>query len=320
VLAWLRIVGRSVTLDDIEELSAISQPTIHNFFHQFNLHAREDLFPIHVKMPSTLKDLMEVESAYASIGFPGACGSMDVVHIPLGRCPMGLSNVCTGKEGYPTLGYNVICDHRGRALALMPGAYGTINDKTIVKHDDAVEKVKTDSLYTNYSYQVYNDKNQAVFTEGAYLIVDGGYLRWKCLQCGLKSHSDEKYVKWRKKLESVRKDIECFFGRLKQRFKILKIPNLLQDKTKIDNLVFALFAIQNMIMDHKIARDEMSNWTIQWKWQELRSDNGKTVEEFLDDLKSAEEEDITEETDNMWFQPIVKKKMKRNGVWYSSTL
>ena len=167
---------------------------------------------------------------------------------------------------------------------------------------------------------MYNEKNEPVFSQGAYLIVDGGFLRWKCLQCGLKTLSEEKYMKWRKKLEFVRKDIECFFGWLKQRFKILKIPNLLQDKTKIDNMVFALFAIQNMIMDHKIAQEEMSNWSVQWKWQEMPSVNGKSVEEFLDDLKNAEEEDIIEETDNRWYQPIVKKKVRRNGVWYGSSL
>ena len=90
---------------------------------------------------------MEIEAAYAAVGILGACGSMDVVHIPLGACPYGLINMCTGKEGYPTLAYNVICDHSGRALALMPGAYGTNNDKTIVRSDETMEKVKTGDLF-----------------------------------------------------------------------------------------------------------------------------------------------------------------------------
>ena len=94
-------------------------------------------------MPSTSEELTEIEAAYASLGLPGACGSMDVVHIALGACPEGLSNLMTGKEGYPSIGYNMICDHLGRALALMPGAYGSINDQTIVKFDEAVEDVKT---------------------------------------------------------------------------------------------------------------------------------------------------------------------------------
>ena len=104
-------------------------------------------------MPETVEELAEIEAAYALIGIPGACGSMDVVHIALGSCPHGLINVCTGKEGYPTLAYNVICDHRGRAIAIMPSAYGTMNDKTIVKSDEAVEKIRTDPLFTDYHYK-----------------------------------------------------------------------------------------------------------------------------------------------------------------------
>jgi hypothetical protein len=49
----------------------------------------------------------------------------------------------------------VTCDHAGRALALMPGVFGTINDKSIVKSDEAVEKVKKDKLFTEYQYQVF---------------------------------------------------------------------------------------------------------------------------------------------------------------------
>ena len=90
---------------------------------------------------------MQKSRSYAAIGILGACGSMDVVHISLVACPHGLINVCTGKEGYPTLAYNVICDHRGRALAMMPDVYGTVNDKTIVKSDLAVEKVRTNPLF-----------------------------------------------------------------------------------------------------------------------------------------------------------------------------
>ena len=129
LLGWFRMVGRAACFDDVEELSGISPPTMHQFFHQFSRQCQDELYPAHVKMPSTEEDLVEIESAYAALGLPGACGSMDVVHIPLGACPHGLLNVCTGKEGYPTLGYNVICDHRGRALALMPGAHVTVNDK-----------------------------------------------------------------------------------------------------------------------------------------------------------------------------------------------
>ena len=115
-------------------------------------------------MPLTLKEIMETESAHAATGTPCAGGLMDVVHIPLGACPHGLINVCTGKEGCPTLGCIVICDHSGQALALMPGrgACGTI----IVKSDEAVEKAKNDKLFREFQCQVHRpDDGQSFFTK-----------------------------------------------------------------------------------------------------------------------------------------------------------
>ena len=315
VLGCLRIVGRGVCFDDIEELSGIKSSTMHAFFHEFNQRARTELYPAHVSMPSSLVELMEIEAAYAAIGIPGACGSMDVVHIPLGKCPHGLINVCTGKEGYPSLGYNVICDHTGRALALMPGAYGTINDKTIVKSDEAVEKVRSDELFTEFQYQVYREDGSSYFSKGAYLIVDGGYLKWKCLQCGLKHSSEEDYVLWRRKMESVRKDIECYFGRLKQRFKVLRIPNLLTDKNQIDNMMFTIVAIQNMLLDYTLVAEEIRSWSVQLKWQYCDPQGDQSHEVLAENLRLADQEDFEEEQDSRWFLPVVRKKAPRRGRW-----
>ena len=309
------MMGRGVTLDDIEEMSSCKSSTIHAFFHEFNRRARAELYPTNVRMPSTLVELMEIEAAFAAIGIPGACGSMDVVHIPLGACPHGLLNVCTGKEGYPTLGYNVICDHSGRALVLMPGAYGTINDKTIVKNDDAVEKVRSEELFTEYQYQVHRRDGSSVFTKGAYLIVDGGYLRWKCLQCGLKTSSDDDYVLWRRKMESVRKDIECYFGRLKQRFKVLRIPNQLTSKNQIDNMMFTIVAIQNMMLDYKVAAEEIRSWTVQHKWQYCDPRGDQSLDLLVENMRRADEEDFQEEEDSRWVLPVVRKKAPRRGRW-----
>ena len=84
-----------------------------------------------------MEDIIEIESDFASLGLPGTCRSMDVIHISLGACPAVLSNLITGKEGYPSIGYNIIFNHLGRALSLISGAYGSIN-QTIVKFDEAV--------------------------------------------------------------------------------------------------------------------------------------------------------------------------------------
>jgi DDE superfamily endonuclease len=72
--------------------------------------------------------------------------------------------------------------------------------------------------------------------KGLYLIVDGGYHKWKCLQCPMKHTSLPKDASRNKWVESVRKDIECVFGMLKGRFRCLKLPIYYHDKETIDSM------------------------------------------------------------------------------------
>ncbi|CAM9878150.1 unnamed protein product, partial [Choristocarpus tenellus] len=54
------------------------------------------------------------------------------------------------------------------------------------------------------------------------------------------------------RVESVRKDVECFFGKVKGRFRILKLPLLYSERKKINNLFFTCCILQNML-HHMIA-------------------------------------------------------------------
>lgn len=54
--------------------------------------------------------------------------------------------------------------------------------------------------------------------EGAWLLVDGGYHKWRCLQCPLKHSALAQEKLWSEWAETVRKDVECVFGVLKGRF------------------------------------------------------------------------------------------------------
>ncbi|CAN0130248.1 unnamed protein product, partial [Discosporangium mesarthrocarpum] len=61
--------------------------------------------------------------------------------------------------------------------------------------------------------------------------------------CPLKSVLTVAELKWSTRLESVWKDVECFFGRLKGRFRILKMPLM----EKIDSIFFVCCILQNIL-------------------------------------------------------------------------
>ncbi|CAN0479277.1 unnamed protein product, partial [Discosporangium mesarthrocarpum] len=46
-------------------------------------------------------------------------------------------------------------------------------------------------------------------------------MQWRCLMCPFKASSTQAQLEWSNWLESVRKDVECYFGRLKGRFRTL---------------------------------------------------------------------------------------------------
>ena len=68
------------------------------------------IYPAFVKYP-TGQLLTKVLQEYESIGLPGCVGSMDCTHVKWYQCPDGLRHDCIGKEGFPTLAFQVVVNH-----------------------------------------------------------------------------------------------------------------------------------------------------------------------------------------------------------------
>ena len=107
-------------------------------------------------------------------------------------CPaMWSSAFKNGKHSYASIAYEMTVDHTKRFQATTTGHYGTTSDKTIVKLDGFVTAVKFDELFTQAEYKLQFDKDHWVVEKGLYLLVDGGYHKWRILQCPLQHTLDE---------------------------------------------------------------------------------------------------------------------------------
>ena len=73
----------------------------------------------------------------------------------------------------------------------------------------------------------------------------------RCLQCPIRWDTARITLSWSKWIESIRKDVECTFGRLKARFRCLRIPSLFQgpDSNKVANQFRACCALYNALHD-----------------------------------------------------------------------
>jgi len=90
---------------------------------------------------------------------------------------------------------------------------------------------------------------------GAFGINDGGYHKWAATQSADKTDTGPSYAEWRKHMESVRKDTECFFGRF-------KTPLTFHDKGDIDNAFFTCVALQNILLEWNKTQGFVTTWEV----------------------------------------------------------
>lgn len=249
LLAALKCLGCGHSFDTISELNGISEETNRVFFHRwtqwFCTSQREKYIP-DTKISD--HDVNVAMSTFDDSHLAGCCGSLDNVHVYWQGCPASLRNSFERGDSGPSISYCVVSDHQRRILAVSNGYPGTQNDKTIIRLMDFVHMMR-DRRDIVYSYR---DKNGSTLTSTQlWFLSDGGYHYWACLQFPYKNPSDKEEQMFSFHLASVRKDIECVFGILRVRWRILRSPMLYHKRAMVDNAFIAACILHNMLVDLK---------------------------------------------------------------------
>lgn len=255
VLHILRMLAVGAQYDAFEEASGCAGKTIQalcikpassqtkGFYDWFVDHFYDEW----VRPPD--QEETKAELAYAAeIGMPGMIGQMDAVHLAWDACPAGASGEHAGKEGYPTKAFNAVCSSRRLFYSCSRAYPGTVNDKTMVKSDEFIRALKEDPLYSDYQYTVFDRLGAESKLKGLYVTVDGGYLRWPETLDGYKSPRNDDETLYQMHQGSVRKDVECAFGILKKRFRMLRLPFLVRDAIDIEKIFKTCMIIHNMLL------------------------------------------------------------------------
>lgn len=243
VLGSLRMLTRNVTLDDLSEDTFIST-TVHSaFFKKFMRWYAETVFPEVVRMP-TLAELKENGQEYDLAGFPGSGFSVDCVHVRVWGVSANLKQISTGKEKFPSRVFEAVVNHRGTILAATRGFYGSVNDKSIVKFDGAMVALRN-GCYAENTYDIYDADGNVLTVAGCYAICDNGYHKWPTMMEPTKRPRDDDDYNWSEMNESLRKDVECLFGILKQEFAILKYGCRFSSLSLVDDIFQTCCAMHN---------------------------------------------------------------------------
>jgi hypothetical protein len=224
---------------------------VHRIFFLSWINQMSSIKDDFIYLPRDEMELRQVVEEYVQVGLPGCTGSVDCVHIGWDRCPSSMLNMYTGKEGYPSIAYEVICTSRKFIQSVSFGHPGSRNDKHIVRTDSSVMSLVEGSgwLRTRTWECVMDAEGTRKVFHGLYLLSDGGYLRWPCFAFPIKNGlAGSPTMKWSAMVESVRKDIEGVFGILKKRFLLLKNFNSLSSPKDIDSAFVTCCILHNMLL------------------------------------------------------------------------
>jgi Plant transposon protein len=242
-----------------------------NFFKNFMHWYSTRVFPEVLKMP-TMEELDVNGAEYRAAGFPGCVCSVDCVHVRVWGVSVNLKQVCTGKEHFPSRVFEVSVNRRGMILAATKGLYGSVVDQTVVKFDSAMVNMRN-GCYSDYEYHVYDESGNLKLVKGGYCICDNGYLKWPTMMPPTKTWVSDMEYNWSEMLESLRKDIECLFGQMKQEFAILKYGSRFNSMELMDDIFLTCCAIHNQ---RKIISGSHLPWSDKEWMDEEESDLSQT--------------------------------------------
>jgi hypothetical protein len=86
---------------------------VHSFIERL-YSVKEDV----IQYPSTQDELNIIMNWYDENYLSGCGGSVDVVHVKWSKCPAGDYNRCKGKEGYPSVAFEVITGYDRQVLGI----------------------------------------------------------------------------------------------------------------------------------------------------------------------------------------------------------
>ena len=267
----LRYLAVDESPDSTAWCTNISANTHREFNKTFCKYVATELYGEFVTEP-TPAEVKQSEEIFARLGFPGCFCQADGVHCAWDAAPYSQQQLYVGKEGYPTVVWNVCVLYSKKIIHIAECTPGKRNDQTLARHDKFFLKVKSGDYYPNQKFRVRTkepgpgESDNACFDElsGLYIMVDGGYHCWQCLMSPFINSSNGSEEAWSRRLGSTRKAVECTFGILKKRFGILHHPFFLQSATDIDNIFRTCAVLHNMLLEYD-GHDSVGTYNSDWK-------------------------------------------------------
>jgi hypothetical protein len=123
----------------------------------------------------------------------------------------------------------------------------------MVRLDTFVSSIRDGTVLNDVDFKLLaHDKTGKIKIlrfKGVCLICNNGYLSWSCTVPPFSKSNDIDEMHWSKWLESMRKDVECTFGILKGRWRILKSGVRISGVDAVDYVWFTCCTLHKWLLD-----------------------------------------------------------------------
>ena len=178
-------------------------------------------------------------------GFPGCFASWDCKHYFWKNCPVRLAGSHKGKEKGKTLVMEAICDPELYMWYIHFGEPGSLNDINILDRSTIVGAILAQTMNTQVEPYLINGQRR----DWLYFLADGIYPPWSIFAKTNPSPTTQIEIKYAKRHEYVRKDIERCFGVLISKYQILANPIRLWYMNDINAIMQCCVILHNMTIE-----------------------------------------------------------------------
>jgi Plant transposon protein len=249
LVACFRYVAYGDAFDREDENLRLSETSLKMLIPSFCKLIIQEFGAEYLNRSPTESEKAAINQVMTARGFPGCLGSWDCKHFVWKNCPMRLAGQHKGhaEGGKKTLILEALADHRRYFWQVNFGDPGCLNDINILDKSSIVGALMTSDLSIKTEPYEINGN----IRDWMYFLVDGIYPDWSIFVSTYTNPIDPKKRQFAVYQERVRKDIECAFGILVQRFHVLQRPLRGWYQEDIVRVLHTCVILHNMVVEEK---------------------------------------------------------------------
>jgi Plant transposon protein len=249
LVACFRYIAYGDAFDREDENLRLSQTSLKMLVPSFCKLIIQEFGAEYLNRTPTESEKSAINKVMTARGFPGCLGSWDCKHFVWKNCPMRLAGQHKGhaEGGKKTLILEALADHRRYLWQVNFGEPGCLNDINILDKSTIVGAL----MSSEFSIKTQPYEINGNVRDWMYFLVDGIYPEWSIFVSSYTNPIDPKKKLFAIYQERVRKDIECAFGILVQRFHILHRPLRGWYQEDIVQVLHTCVILHNMVVEEK---------------------------------------------------------------------